>query len=82
VRKKPKPVVREQVREQRRQTPVQVVRPPHDTIRIGLPVGRLLPGPDGSGDEALLVAAALLLAGAAAGSFVVGTAARRMARGA
>jgi hypothetical protein len=79
-RKQAKPAAKERTREKPRAAPPQVVRPPHDTIRIGLPVGRLLPGPDGSGDEALLIAAALLLAGAAAGSLVVGTAARKMAR--
>jgi len=60
-----------------------VPRTPHDTLRLGLPaaaLARIVEEPEAR--DALLAAAALLLAGAALGGCVVGIAARRLARAA
>jgi hypothetical protein len=58
-----------------------VTRPPHDTLRLGLPVaavGRI--DDETSTEVALLVVAALLLAASGAGGLVVGLSARRLVR--
>jgi hypothetical protein len=60
-----------------------VVRPPHDTSRVGLPFAALVPGvADPEARVALLVAATLLLAASGAGGLVVGLSTRRIARSA
>ena len=64
-------------------SPPPVTRPPHDTLRLGLPVAVLdRIDEETSTQVALLVAAALLLAASGAGSLVVGLSTRRIARGA
>jgi hypothetical protein len=60
--------------------PVKTRRPLHDTLRLGLPVGRLTSVPEAPAESTLLlVAAAVLLAGAAFGGCVIGVVARRLA---
>ena len=54
-----------------------LVRLPHDALRLGLPVGALIVGrPGAEPDAGLLALAGLLLVVAAAGTLVVGVAAR------
>ena len=54
-----------------------VRRLPHDALRLGLPVGALIVGrPGAEPDAGLLALAGLLLVVAAAGTLVVGVAAR------
>jgi len=61
--------------------PAAVHSQPRDASRIGLPVAALAAArPDGGLDNALLVAAALLLAAAACGSLALGVAARDLTR--
>ncbi len=58
-----------------------MIRLPHDTLRLGLPVavlGRI--DEETSTQVALLVAAALLLAASGAGGLVVGLSTRRLVR--
>jgi hypothetical protein len=79
---KPKPAKRPVVAA-RTPSPPPVTRPPHDTLRIGLPVAVLAPLEDDASTQfALLLAAAVLLAASGAGGLVVGLSARRLARGA
>ncbi len=58
-------------------------RPPHDTLRLGLPIAVLPTLEDEASTQlALLLAAAVLLGASGAGGLVVGLSARRLARGA
>jgi hypothetical protein len=64
-------------------SPPPVARPPHDTLRLGLPIAVLPTLEDEASTQlALLLAAAVLLGASGAGGLVVGLSARRLARGA
>lgn len=79
---KPKPTQPAPVaRRQRSPATPAIERTPHDPTRLGLPAGSLLrAASDDPARDALLVAAALLLAAAGLGGLVVGRATRHLAR--
>ena len=81
---KPKPKPRKApVAAVRTPSPPPVTRPPHDTLRLGLPIAVLPTLEDEASTQlALLLAAAVLLGASGAGGLVVGLSARRLARGA